>query len=204
MEMEIVSILLRSPELEPNNPIQLSYPEHPFWIGGDHSSLQGTQICWSYFYDRFSQSVNKCCILTLERAVNQRFSAQEAPVKIRGSSHMVELKYMGVIKWYIRMPTWDKSSASLGYESVTGAPVSDWTPRWRSNPQWASSWVNPDREAVLKISQCGMVKRRRSYGSIWPSPFICLRPSVSHAPREDLVPFGWLVGYFGFMAYQPL
>ena len=39
-----------------------------------------------------------CCILTLDRAVNLRFSGQDPPVKISGSSYVVERKCIGVMK----------------------------------------------------------------------------------------------------------
>ena len=39
-----------------------------------------------------------CCILTLDRAVNQRFSTQDTPVKISGSSYVVEQKCVSVMK----------------------------------------------------------------------------------------------------------
>ena len=37
------------------------------------------------------KSKNLCCLLTLDWVVNQSFSAQDAPVKISGSSQMAEL-----------------------------------------------------------------------------------------------------------------
>ena len=40
---------------------------------------------------------NYCCTLTLDRVVNQRFSAHDAFVKINGSNHVVEQKFVGVI-----------------------------------------------------------------------------------------------------------
>ena len=36
------------------------------------------------------------CILPLDRAVNKRFSAQDAPVQISRSGHVVERKNVGV------------------------------------------------------------------------------------------------------------
>ena len=81
-----------------------------------------------------------CCILTLDRAVNQRFSAQDAPAKISGSSLVVEQKCVGVMECYKQIPTWDIDSVS--FESVTGAPASDWAPRLGSGSERTSSWVS--------------------------------------------------------------
>ena len=43
-------------------------------------------------------NIIKCCILTLDQAINQRFFAWDAPVKISGISPMVEQKCVGVMK----------------------------------------------------------------------------------------------------------
>ena len=84
------------------------------------AAVRKTDLVWNKPLTRVNSSVNifhlfairsqkadyrnsccKCCILTLNRAVNQRFSAQDAPVKISGSSHVVERKCVGVMKGYI-------------------------------------------------------------------------------------------------------
>ena len=91
-----------------------------------------------------------CCILTLDLAVNQRFSAEDVHVKINGGSHVVERKCVGVMRWYIQMPTWDRSSLrervlSQSQLAVTGMLPSDWSPCWGSVPRYvpqrASGWV---------------------------------------------------------------
>ena len=113
-----------------------------------------------------------CCILTLDWAVNQRYSTQDAHVKIKQ-------KRDGVMKWYMQMPTWDKRSLSLGvsacnqkrYDQSRRAPVSGRAPRWCIDPQRASGCVLLGRKAemlrgTLTITRRDMIKRR-SYGSIW-------------------------------------
>ena len=60
---------------------------------------------------------SNCCIMTLDRAVNQRFPAQDTPVKLSGSNHVVKRKCVGAIKWYMQMPTRDMGS--LCFESVS-------------------------------------------------------------------------------------
>ena len=69
------------------------------------------------------------------------------------------------------------------------ASVSCWVLCWgsfpQSDPQWAYGWVLPGREVekvlskALNITQCGMIKSRRSYGSIWQSVFVSLRLRLS-------------------------
>ena len=76
----------------------------------------------------------RCCILILDQAVNQRFSAQDAPAKISGNSLVVKWKCVGVMKWYMQMPTSDTDSLSLSFESAEGAPTSGWAPRWDKQP----------------------------------------------------------------------
>ena len=46
-----------------------------------------------------------------DRAVSQKFSAQDAPAKTSGSSDVVERKCVGVMKWYIQMPTLDTAQS---------------------------------------------------------------------------------------------
>ena len=81
---------------------------------------------------------------------------------------------------HVRYRQWD-----LSLESVKGAPVSGWEPCWGSSPLQTFGWVALGREAeevlsgALKITQHGMIKRRRSYGSMWQSPFISLSLSLS-------------------------
>ena len=99
-----------------------------------------------------------CCILTLDGAINQWFSAQDAPVKKSRSSHVVEQKCLDVMKWYMQMPTWDRSCLSL--ESVMGGlPVEYPWPRSRS-----AKWGFEGNTAWY------------GYGSMWQSPFISLMP----------------------------
>ena len=118
--------------------------------------------------------------MTLDRVVNRRFSAQDAPQKISGSSHVVEQKCVGVKESQMQMPTWD--TGSLSFESFT------WVPAGRPAEvavHGGPPVEYPGREAkeapsgALKTTQHGMVKRRSSYGSIWQSPFVSLRPSLS-------------------------
>ena len=89
------------------------------------------------------------CILTLVRAINQRFSVQDALVKISRSSYVVECKYVGFMKWDIQIPMWDTINVSLCLKSIRGTPASDWAYRCGSGPPWASVWVLPDREAKV-------------------------------------------------------
>ena len=131
-----------------------------------------------------------CCILTLDRAVNLKFSAQDAPVKISGSNHVVEQKCVGVMKWCMQMPTRClKLEISLSLQrSVDSADREPW-PLWaKQSPgedQW-SKYHRKRRRKALKITQRGMVKRRRIYGSVWQSVFVSLRlgPSVSLTSRR--------------------
>ena len=53
------------------------------------------------------------CIVTLDQAINQRFSKQDTPVKISRSSHVVDWKCVGVMKWYLQMPTWGSQSVGV-------------------------------------------------------------------------------------------
>ena len=131
--------------------------------------------------------------MILYRAVNQRFYAQDVPVKISGSSRVIKGKCVGVKKWYMQIPMCDTSRLGVSFESLTGAPASSWAPRWvsvpQSSPQRASIWVPPSREVkmssgALKITQRGMVKRRGSYASIWQSPFVSICPSMSLTPQK--------------------
>ena len=71
-----------------------------------------------YIYIYICVCVCVCCILKLERAVNQRFPAQDAPMKTSGSSHVVVRKLVGVMKWYMQMPSCDTDSVSLELVSV--------------------------------------------------------------------------------------
>ena len=97
------------------------------------------------------------------------------------------------MKWYMLMPTWDMNSVSL--ESVSLVAKREWaitqTPRWCSGPQRAPGWETSSWEAevlsgALRITQSGMIKR--SYGSMWQSPFVSLRPSVCLSHLRQLWP----------------
>ena len=52
----------------------------------------------------------RCCILTLDQAIHQRFSAQDTPVQINGSSHVVEWKCGGCYVMIYAVPTSDTGS----------------------------------------------------------------------------------------------
>ena len=132
-----------------------------------------------------------CCILTLDWAINQRFSAQDTTVKISGRTHVVEQKCVGVTKWYMQMSTWDTDSLSLAARRglfshrkrqwVVGFPTADL--------QLSTPCLRSRRSAIWGLEdnvQHGMVKRS-TYGSIWLSVFVyhCLPFSVSRIYRFD-------------------
>ena len=144
-------------------------------------------------------SLGKCCMLTLDRSVDRRFSAQDAPVKISGGSHEENGNVWVLWNNICRCPheigaVWELV-LSQSQLAITGALVSGWAPRWGSGPQCgsqrASGWVPTEAEVlswVLKITQHGMVKRRKSYGSIWQPVFVSVCLSVSFTPTEALTP----------------
>ena len=136
--------------------------------------------------------------MNLDRAISQRFSAQDAPVK-KSCSHMVERRCGDVMKWYTQMPTWNTRSLSL--ESVPTCshkrlaqsqtvPTKGRAPRWDQEPTTGLRLSKLVREAeellseALKTIQRGMVKRG-SYESMWQSVFVSLCPSVSLTPQEE-------------------
>ena len=137
-----------------------------------------------------------CCILTLDQAVNQRSSAQDATVKISGSSHVVEQKCVGVMKWYMQMTTWDMSNVIVSSESVSacghgsssewlGAPLGQRPTEQHTAGLQLSTPGQETKEVssgAFKITQHGIVKR--SYGSIWQAVFVSLHLSVSHTPQK--------------------
>ena len=145
------------------------------------------------------------CMLTLDRAVNQRFSARDFHVKISGRSQMVERKCVVLMKWYIQITTWDtaRESLSLGVSPCgqkravshwrankwPGAPLEQ---RFTKRPSTSLRLSKPfsEREAeetlsvALKIiTKRGMVKRR-SYGSIKQSVFAPPCLTLSHTYRS--------------------
>ena len=94
------------------------------------------------------------------------------------------------------------------------APSSGWASRWssipQSDPQRASGWVSPscETEEVLsgasKITQRGMVKRRRSYGSIWQSVFASMSLSLTHRNFDGLVSlFNGISTFVGYLIPKP-
>ena len=99
--------------------------------------------------------LSDCCILTRDRAINQRFSTQDAPLKISGSGHVVEKKYVGVMKWYIQMSTWDTGSLSLGVSALVKKKVvsHESTREWMGalQEQWptAVEYLRPRSREVL-------------------------------------------------------
>ena len=117
-----------------------------------------------------------CCIVTLDPLVNQRFSKQDAPVKISGISHMVDRKCVGITKWYLQMTTWGSQSVGVSVNlksvpacsGVVSADREPWLQGAKRPPgenRLSTSRQKRKRKAV-KITQHSMVKRRRSYGSI--------------------------------------
>ena len=135
------------------------------------------------------------CILTLDRTVNQRFSAKDTPVKIGGSSHVVERKCVVVMKWYMKIPTWDTGCLSLeivsacGYKKVTGAPASGWAPRGGNSPERASGWVPPPRRQRSRRSakwsfedNTAWYGQKMKLGLIWQSVFVSI--CLSHTYRS--------------------
>ena len=126
------------------------------------------------------------CILTLDRAVNQIFSAQDVAVKISGSSHVVDRKSVDVTKWYMQMPTWEfrsKCESSVqAYSNQSSKQIQNLRPPdedrlstsrliTQNGPLWASGWVSSAWDAAEVLSGAlkkthGMVKRKRTYGPI--------------------------------------
>ena len=92
-----------------------------------------------------------CCILTQDRAVNPRFSEQDAPVKISGNCHVVERKCVGVMKWYMEMSTWDTGSLTLGVSACgqkrafSHGSVSEWLGALLGKQPTAGLWLNIPR-----------------------------------------------------------
>ena len=141
--------------------------------------------------------------MILDRAVNQRFSAQDTQVKISGSSHMNEKKCAGIMKWYMQMPMWDTGSLSLESVSAFGlkSVVSHgerqqvtWRPTGARTHSEPSDEYPTGREVekvlsgTSKIRQHGMVKSSKGYGLICLSSFVSLRhyfsPSISLTPQK--------------------
>ena len=71
-------------------------------------------------------SILKCCILTLDWAVNQRFSKQDTHMKISGSSHVVNRKCVSVTKWYMQMPTWRSQAVGISVSLESVPAYSHW------------------------------------------------------------------------------
>ena len=139
----------------------------------------------------------QCCILTIGRAVNQRFS-----LKISGSSHVVGWNCVSVMKWYTQMPTWDEGSLSLwvsaygqkravSHRSASkwlGAPrgqrptkrptaglwLSTLRPRNRRSVKWSlednTLWGGQEKKLWVSIAVC-----------ICPTPSVCLSLTL-HCP----------------------
>ena len=94
--------------------------------------------------------------VALDRAANQRFSAQCAPVKISGSSHVVEQKCVGVMKWYMKMSMWETVSLSVWLwvsacrreeqRFTTGLRLN--TPRPRSKSEDKTTWYDQEKLCV--------------------------------------------------------
>ena len=108
--------------------------------------------------------------------------------------------------------SWSLSLQPEEIRFVTEAPASDWAPRWGSGLQWTSSWEPRYLEeeevlsGALKITQHGMVKSRRSYGSMWQSPFVSLRLSLSRHGNFDFKKnresYIFITKYCGFFPHR--
>ena len=139
-----------------------------------------------------------CCILTIDRAVNQRFSAQDAPVEISVSSDVgwmemcecYEMIYAGTHVRYGQSQSW--ISLNLRPEEIRS--VTESTSEWLGTPQrqWptaglrlSTSRPRSRKSAMWNLTLRGMVKRRSygSYGSLSSSP--SLRLSLSHHRSFD-------------------
>ena len=130
-------------------------------------------------------------ILTLDRAVNQRFLAQEAAVKISGSSHGVERKCVGVLKWYMQMPTWDTGSLNLSINLGVSA-----CGQKRFGQSRRASIVVERPTVSLRLStpprlrsrsaKCGLEDYTAWYGQekkkLWVNIAVCLGLSLSLSP----------------------
>ena len=94
-----------------------------------------------------------CCILSLDGAGNLKVSAQDASAKISGSSDVVERKCVGVMKWYMKMPTWDTDRLSLESVSVcsgqSSRQIESRGRRRPSGPLAKTGWVRKRRVHCL-------------------------------------------------------
>ena len=76
----------------------------------------GTTRWWWWWLPPFFFSRPRCYILTPDRRKCQMCKRCNCRThlynnrKISGSSHMVEQECVGVVKWYMQMPTWDTVS----------------------------------------------------------------------------------------------
>ena len=152
------------------------------------------------------------CILTLDRAVKQRFSAQNAPVKISGSSHVVERKCVGIMKWYMQMPTWIRAEGvSVLRQSHLRPEESNQSQERQRIPEGPAGAVSHSATHSEHLVDYPWLRSRRSaewgfedntawYGQkkkLWvnmagcpslpPFPFVTLFLSLSH--RRSFDPF---------------
>ena len=131
-----------------------------------------------------------CCILTLDRAINQRFLAEDSPVKISGSSHLVERKCIGVMKWDMQMPMWDtgRVSLSLGVSAceqkwgyVKGAPMSGWAFNWDQRST-AGLRLSSSRPRSIRSAKWGLEDNIAWYGEekkLWVNMAVSIRLILS-------------------------
>ena len=149
---------------------------------------------YGYYFCALEFNLFKCCILTIDRAVNEIFSAQDAPLKISESSH-VGREMVGVMKSYMLMLTWELESewqsvnASL-QRSVESTNREPWPQgaKWTTVDYRLSTSRRKRKGKALKITQRGMVTRR-SYGSIRQSIFVSHPPSFSLTLASSMTSF---------------
>ena len=131
--------------------------------------------------------IHNCSILTLDRAVNQIFSAQDAPLKIRGSSHM----FNGNCRHYKMIYVDVKVSVGVSTSGRKRAGSNEERPLGLRSTA-ASGWIPTGREAEEMLRRKhSMVWSREEvvmgqYEALFSSPFVHL--SLSHT-TEILTPF---------------
>ena len=130
---------------------------HPGW----RLMRAGYHTCFHTLYDEKKKSIpcclpviriepatSRCCILTIDQAVKQRFSEQDALVKISRSSLVADWKCVSVTKWYMQMPMWNSVSLSMpAYSSQLSWQIKNHGKDQLSMSHWKR------RHRALKITQ---------------------------------------------------
>ena len=119
--------------------------------------------------------------------------AQDSPVKISGSDHVVDWKFDGVMKWYMVMPTWDMGSLSLevsvcGQKRVVshgsasewlGAPLRQRSTEWPSADFHLSTRWPKSRESAKWGLEDNTAWYNLENKKLWINKTVCLCPSIS-------------------------